>query len=257
MKIEIRGVIILKRFNQIIKNDFKNYIKYGIFQTILVIALLFSLSMVFLPQVNPLILIYITIFIIPVIIFSISIYIENEEKTLFPLTFSSENAMEIILAKITSALILLIIPMIAYILVMQISLHMNYNVFLFILIYLLAAIMHIVIGIVLAVISKSNRIMSISYIGYIVLFSLTPIFYAEGLVPDFFEYILVISPAYLSGVLFEQVIVGYIHAEDWLLLLAIVLQFVYIFLLTYFVLKPYFKSYLYFRINQEGENLEK
>ena len=245
----------LSRFIQIIKNDFKNYLRYSVLQTVLILSVLFSVSMAFFPQIDPLILVYITVFILPVIILSISIYIENEEKTLFPLAMCDCSALEIILAKVVSALLILLIPLILYIIIMFTVLHMSFNVLLFILIYLLSAVIHIIIGIVLAIISKSNHIMSISYIGYIVIFSVMPIFHQQGLIPEYFQYILIVSPAYLSGLLFEQIIIGYIHIADWLIILAILLQLIYIGVFTMFVIRPYFKSYLFYRINEKGERL--
>ena len=245
----------LNRFIKIIKNDFKNYLRYSVLQTVLILSVLFSVSMAFFPQIDPLILVYITVFILPVIILSISIYIENEEKTLFPLAICDCSALEIILAKVVSALLLLLIPMILYIIIMFTVLNMNFNVFLFILIYLLSAVIHIIIGIVLAIISKSSHIMSISYIGYIVIFSVMPIFHQQGLIPEYFQYILIVSPAYLSGLLFEQIIIGYIHIADWLIILAVLLQLIYIGVFTMFVIRPYFKSYLFYRINEKGERL--
>jgi ABC-type Na+ efflux pump permease subunit len=246
----------LNRFIQIVKNDFKNYLRYSVLQTVLIISVLFSVTMAFFPQINPLILVYITVFIIPVIILSISIYIENEEKTLFPLAMCECSSLEIILAKLVSSLLMLLIPMVLYIIIMFTVLHMNFSIILFILIYLLSAITHIIIGIVLAIISKSSHIMSISYIGYIVIFSVMPIFYQEGLIPEFFQYILIVSPAYLSGILFEQIIIGYIHTADWLIIIAVLLQFVYIGVFTMFVIRPYFKSYLFYRISEKGDQLE-
>jgi len=248
-------VSTLNRFIKIIKNDFKNYLRYSVLQTVLILSVLFSVSMAFFPQIDPLILVYITVFILPVIILSISIYIENEEKTLFPLAICDCSALEIILAKVVSALLLLLIPMILYIIIMFTVLNMNFNVFLFILIYLLSAVIHIIIGIVLAIISKSSHIMSISYIGYIVIFSVMPIFHQQGLIPEYFQYILIVSPAYLSGLLFEQIIIGYIHIADWLIILAVLLQLIYIGVFTMFVIRPYFKSYLFYRINEKGERL--
>jgi hypothetical protein len=212
--------------------------------------------MAFFPQINPLLLVYITVFILPVIILSISIYIESEEQTLFPLAICDCSTLEIILAKVLSALMILLIPMILYIIIMYTVLHMNFSIILFILIYLLSAIIHIIIGIVLAIISKSSQIMSISYVGYIVIFSVMPIFYQQGLIPDFFQYILIVSPAYLSGIVFEQIIVGYIHVADWLLVIAILLQLIYIGVFTMFVIRPYFKSYLLYRVNEKGEHQE-
>ncbi|MBI9009528.1 MAG: ABC transporter permease [Tenericutes bacterium] len=247
----------MNHFIQIVKSDFKNYLRYSVLQTVLVLSILFSVSMAFFPQINPLILVYITVFILPVVILSISVYIETEEESLFPLAVCECSSIEIIFAKLCSALLMLLIPLILYIIVMFTVLHMNYNIFLFILIYLLSATIHIIIGFVLAITSKSSNLMSISYIGYIVIFSVMPIFYQQGLIPEFFQYALIISPAYLSGILFETVIVGYIHTPNWLIVLAVLLQFVYIFVFTFFVIRPYFKSYLLFRIDQKGEQQEK
>ena len=110
--------------------------------------------------------------------------------------------------------------------------------------------MHITIGIVLAITSKSTSIMSISYIAYIVIFSVMPIFYSQGLVPDALRYVLIVSPAYLSGVLFPEVILGYAFSPGWLIATAVILQVVYILVLTYFVARPYFKSYLIYRLSK-------
>ena len=82
-----------------------------------------------------------------------------------------------------------------------------------------------------------------------------PIFYSEGLIPEFFQYILIVSPAYLSGLLFEQTIIGYIHSPNWLIILAVLLQLAYIGIFTMFVIRPYFKSYILFRVSEKGEHL--
>ncbi|MCK4551829.1 MAG: hypothetical protein KAU02_02845 [Tenericutes bacterium] len=240
----------MKNFLQILRNDFRNYLKYKILQIILVISFLFSAIMAFFPQIDSLILVYITVFVVPVVIFSTTIFIESEEKTLFPLALGKCSAFTIIVSKILSSLILLLIPLIFYLIVMISILNMNFSILLFVLVYILSAIMHITIGIVLAVNSKSTSIMSVSYIAYIVIFSVMPIFYSQGLVPDAFQYVLIVSPAYLSGVLFPEIILGYAFSPEWLIVIAVVLQIVYILLLTYFVARPYFKSYLIYRLSK-------
>jgi len=140
---------------------------------------------------------------------------------------------------------------------MTFILNIDFNVFLFLLVYLLAVIMHVTIGTVLAIISKSNSIMSASYIAYIVIFSLIPIFYTQGLIPVAFQYVMVISPAYLSGILFQEIYFGYAYSPEWLIVLAIVLQFIYIFGLTYFIIRPYFKSYLLYTMDKDEKRLRK
>ncbi len=246
----------MQKFIDIIKNDFRNYLQYHIIHTIVILSLLFSLTMAFLPTVDPLLMVYITVFVLPVIVLAISVFIENEEKTLFPLAICDCSSLEIILAKLISALLLLLLPLVLFVVIMYTVLNMNFNIFFFIMIYLLSSIMHIVIGTVLAIISKSSSIMSISYVAYIVIFSVMPIFYAEGLIPEVFQYVLIISPAYLSGVLFQEVIYGYAFSPDWLIILAVVLQIGYIASLTLFVVRPYFKTYLFYRINHKEDSLK-
>ncbi len=240
----------MTNFLSILKNDFKNYIKYNILHIVIAISVIFAGTMAFVTNINAMIFIYITVFILPIIIFSISIYIEKEEHTLLPLTIAKCTSLEIIISKVTSAMLLLMIPFILYSLVMVFVLNMSINVFLFFLIYILGSLMHIIIGSVLALISKSTQIMSISYIGYIVLFALIPFFYANNLIPTVFQYILVISPAYLSGILFQEIYYGYAFTSTFLIVLAVILQLIYIGLLTYFVIRPYFKSYLLFTIEK-------
>lgn len=246
----------MKNITEIIKNDFKNFMRYSIFHIVLILSILFAAIMAFFPQIDSLILIYITAFILPVILFSISIYIESEEKTLLPLAICSCSTIEIIISKIISSLVLLLMPLVLYILVMAFVLNMTYSIILFALIYILSIVMHVTIGIVLAIISKSTSVMSVSYLAYIVIFSVMPIFYSEGLIPEFFQYILIVSPAYLSGVLFQDVIYGYIFSPNWLIVVAVILQIVYIVTLVYFVIRTFFKSYLLYRIT-EGEEKSK
>jgi len=246
----------MKRFTEIVRNDFRNYLKFNILQIVVIFSLLFAAAMAFFPSFDAMIFIYVTVFIFPVILFAISIYIESEERRLIPWTDSEYPTLLVILAKICSSLILLIIPFVLDIMVMRFVLNIHFNVLLFFLVYVLAAIMHVVIGTVLAIVSKSSSIMSASYIAYIILFSLIPIFYTRDLIPDAFQYVMVISPAYLSGILFQQIYFGYIYSPDWLIVLAVVLQVVYIGVLTMLVIRPYFKSYLILPKDKEEEAIK-
>jgi len=247
----------MKKFIEIVKSDFRYYYKFGIIQTVVILSVLFAGLMAFFAQIDVLIIIYITVFVLPVIIFAISFFLESEEKSLLPLAICDCPSMVPILAKMTSAILLLLIPFILDSLVMTFILNIDFNVFLFLLVYLLAVIMHVTIGTVLAIISKSNSIMSASYIAYIVIFSLIPIFYTQGLIPVAFQYVMVISPAYLSGILFQEIYFGYAYSPEWLIVLAIVLQFIYIFGLTYFIIRPYFKSYLLYTMDKDEKRLRK
>lgn len=243
----------LNTFKDLIKSDFKNYFKYNILQIVIMVSILFAGAMAFVPGIDALIFVYATVFILPVVIYAINIYIEMEEKTLLPMAACKCPSIILILSKVTSAMLLLLIPYVLYALVMTLVLNIHINILLFLLIYVLAGVMHIAIGIVLAMISKSTSIMSISYVAYIVIFSLIPFFHASGLIPKAFQYVMVISPAYLSEILFQEIYFGYAFSPTWLIVLSVILQIVYIVGLTYFIIRPYFKSYLILATSREGE----
>ncbi len=234
----------MENIKKIFLNDFRNFLQFQILQFMLVLSLLLAGVMAFLPQIDAMTIVYVSVFIIPVIIFAISLYIENTERKLLPCLKGGCTPFEIIMAKLLSALVLNLIPMVLFILVMFFIRNMHFSVILFILVYLLSAVIHILVGLSLAIIAKSGFVMSVSYIGYIVLFSLVPIFYANNLIPSFFQYVMIVSPAYLCGVLFQNITYGYIFSATWLLVLSVLLPFLYMFLLSRFIVKPYFQSYL-------------
>jgi hypothetical protein len=117
----------------------------------------------------------------------------------------------------------------------------------------MGVIVHIIIGLSLSIIAKTSRILSLSYLGYIVVFSLLPILYSNGIIPQAFQYYLIISPAYLSGVLVDYIISDALNPEVWLIILSIVLQIVYAVVLIRFVVMPFFKQYLLATTNENNK----
>jgi len=112
------------------------------------------------------------------------------------------------------------------------------------LVYIMGVIVHIIIGLSLSIIAKTSAILSLSYIGYIVIFSLLPILYSNGIIPSSFQYYLIISPAFLSGVLIDYIVSDALNPQLWLIITSVVLQVVYTCLFVRFVISPFFKQYL-------------
>jgi ABC-type Na+ efflux pump permease subunit len=239
----------VKDFFPLVWHDIKRLYNYRIIHFVVVLTFLFSMTIWFLPQFGSANFLYISIFVLPVIIFSISMFIEREEKTFVPLITSQTDTLKIVAAKILAAVTIEIFPFIGYTIVTLIrssefsnSIHINY--FFLFLVYLMGVIVHIIIGLSLSIIAKTSRILSLSYLGYIVVFSLLPILYSNGIIPQAFQYYLIISPAYLSGVLVDYIISDALNPEVWLIILSIVLQIVYAVVLIRFVVMPFFKQYL-------------
>lgn len=234
----------MKNLIKIYKNDLTNFISYRILHMVVILSVLFGLTMGIFVNIEPLIFVYITVFVFPVITFSISFFIEREENTILPILTCECKPVEIIGAKVLSATTLQIVPLIIFTFIMKVILNMNFNIILFLLVFFVGIILHILIGLSLAMISNSNFAMSLSYITYIIVFSIVPFLSLSNAVPESMQYFLVISPAFLSGVLFENIILGYLYSEPLLVILSATLQVIYILVLVFLVIRPFFKRFL-------------
>ncbi len=247
----------MKTFIHLVWSDLKRLWSYRIILFIFVLTFLFTLAIALFPALDPSNFIYVSIFILPVIIFSISLFIDREEGTLLPFVFSPLKSAYLVFSKVISALIVQLIPIffilgamaftmsdeIAFMETAEIN-ALLFDFFLLFLAYLLGSILHILIGLSLSIISKTSSILSLSYVVYIIVFSLTAIMYSNGIIPLRFQYFLIISPAFLSGVLIDNIIAGAAYSETWLIVLAVGLQLAYAVVLTLFVVVPYFKQYV-------------
>jgi len=234
----------MKQLWSMIKNDFKNYRKYHFLSIILLISVLFGFLMAYGRLFPPIIYIYISVFILPVISYSVTLVIAAQQGDLY-VSDSDISPHYFAFGKMLSALIVQLIPLLIYIIVFLLALNYSFNLLAFILIYILSSMMHIMIGLSLSMIAKSSFSLSMSYLVYIIVFSIIPIFYSLGFLESkLINYILIISPAYLSGVIFESIIHQFHAVETWFVYVAVILQLVYIGLLYMFVVKPFIDSYL-------------
>ncbi|MFP4478791.1 MAG: hypothetical protein ACLFPM_05115 [Candidatus Izemoplasmatales bacterium] len=235
----------MKKIIDTVKNDFINYKDYHFIEIMFILTLFFGLLMGLTNIMPPIIYIYLSIFVLPVITFSVSLFIEGQQKTVLPNILDDQHHPSLYaIGKILSATLLQVIPMIFYILVMTFALEFSFNIILFILIYLLSAIIHIVIGLTLSIISKTAYSLSISYLVYLIVFSIMPILYSFDFFSADLAYVLIISPAFLSGVLFERLINQYSLISVWFNYLAVALLLSYIIVLFMVVIKPFIIHYL-------------
>jgi hypothetical protein len=232
----------MKNFKEVFKNDWKNLYKYRIFHMIIIVSVIFALAMGFFPEINPLLFIYLSLFIIPVISHSITLFIEQEEDTLFPVSREKRRIYQVLPAKLLSAISLQLIPLLFYILIFIFVLHVNFSIILFILTYILSLSLHMVIAYSITIIAKSHISMSLSYIGYIIIFSLIPFIYLMNLMPEGLDYLFIFSPAYLAHVLFDNITFGYLFSDKLLIILAALLQVIILSILVLFVIVPYYRK---------------
>jgi len=239
----------MKHFCQLVWDDLKRLYAYRILYFILILTFLFGMSMIFFPAFGLTNFLYVATFILPVIIFSISLFIEREEKSISRLISPTTPTLLIISSKITAALVLEMIPFVGFV-VASLMLNRSFSndigiqYFPLFFAYTLGVVVHIIVGLSLSIIAKSSRILSLSYIAYIIVFSITPILYSNGIIPEGFQYFLIISPAFLSGVLLDTIISDALDPETWLILLSIFLQILYSGVLVWFVIRPFFKQFI-------------
>jgi hypothetical protein len=230
----------MKEFSILVRRDLIRLAKYHYITIITGLAFFFALMIGLTNLFPPMIYIYFSVFVIPVISFSINLIVEEQD------TFKENTAWPLLrtLSKICSATIIQLIPIIIYLIVLLFVLNYQFNVVLFILVYLLASAMHIFIGLSLSIIAKTPFVVSLSYGVYLIVFSIIPIFYSVGMMPDNFIYLMIISPAYLSGVLFEEIIHPTNQFGFFFPFISVVLQIIYMAVLYRFVIKPFIKHYI-------------
>ncbi len=234
----------MKQIKILLQNDLRRLVEYKILHIITALSVLLSAFMAFYRNFDLSIYIYLSMFVIPVILFAISLFIEKEENSFLPDDQLEFNKFYIVLSKVISALLFQLIPFFLYTIVMVFIYHLSINYLLFLLAFLLGSLLHILVGLSLAIIAKTNRILSIHYLIYIIIFSSLPFFYTNQLIPLQFEYALIVSPAYLSGILIDNILIGRVYSDLLLLVLSVVLQIVYILLMIYYIVKPFIAGYI-------------
>lgn len=228
----------------LLKADFKKMYEYKLLHILTAVSILLAAFMAFFDRIVVANYIYISMFIIPVIMFSMLLFIEKEDQEVVPSKKSEYCTRDIVLSKIISSLAFQLIPLFLYLIVMISVYHLEISYILFILAFLLGSLLHILIGLSLSIISKTNHILSLSYLTYIIFFSSLPIFYSSGLIPSQFEYAMMVSPAYLSGILIDDVLASGSLESIFIIITSVILQISYSFLLSYYVVKPFVKGYL-------------
>ena len=234
----------MKSVLQYIYQDYKRLFQARIIQMVFIISFIFGMMIVIFPTFDPANVFYLSVFILPVIVFAISMYIEKEEQAIYPIAYSKQDAIKMVLSKIASSLSLMLLPVLFFFLVIAVTASTNIQYVLLFIAYVVGALLHILIGLFISMASKTTKVLAASYITYVLVFSITPILYANGIIPYSMQYIMIISPAFLSGILIENILAGVWYSQPWLLILAGVLQIVYIFLLYVFAVRPHFLKYL-------------
>ncbi|MDD3113411.1 MAG: hypothetical protein PHT56_03380, partial [Candidatus Izemoplasmatales bacterium] len=180
----------------------------------------------------------------PVVVFSFSLHSDRVEDQVFPCEAEKCKPMTIVLGKIGSALLLELIPLVFMMLILGLVERLNISYWGLFFAYLLGASVHIILGLTLSIISRTNRILSLNYVVYILVFCTAPIMYYNNQIPLKYQYFLIFSPAFLSGVLIENSLVQSPYSPVWLIVLSVFLLIAIGVLLVIFAVRPFFQHYM-------------
>lgn len=228
----------MKRFWNEVVHDLKRMIDYQVLQITLVLSLVFAAMMALMPSIDAIHFFSLSLFIVPIIMFSIATFLRKEELTEEGVPCSVKLAAFHLGSHAVSALIVETIPFVLYGLVMVLFRSSAFSFPLYVLAYFSGAFLHVLIAMYLALTSQTLRQLALGYIVYVLVFSMTPILYANGIIPYLFQYWMLISPAYVSGLLLDNVLTGIQFSSDWLIALSAVIQVSGILLLFRFALIP-------------------
>jgi hypothetical protein len=233
----------MKRFGIHVWNDVKRLFEYQVLQITLVLSLVFALMMGLLPQIDVIHFVALSVFIVPVIMLSISAFLrKDDECDVEPFT-TNKRAAYWLGVHVSSALVIETIPFVLYSIVLILFRTTVFSFGLYFLTYFSGAILHVLIAFYLAMTAKNPRQLAYGYIVYVLVFSITPILYTNGIIPYAFQYWMLISPAYVSGLLIDNVLTGVQFSSDWLIFLAAVLQTALIGILSIFALIPLYRRH--------------
>lgn len=232
----------MKQWLCFLKEELTMFYRSRILTMIVIISLVFSVAMAIFDGIDPSNYLYVSAFVVPVVLFAVSMELHKSPDPDCPYTIKQQTLYKISV-KVVASLLIQLIPFLFYCLVFVLALHVHINYFLLLLAYLLASTMHVLIGISLAIISRKDHILTFAYIVYLVAFSSLPILYSNGMVPISFQYYLVYSPAFLSSVLFDNILSGAMYSSVWFILICISLLVAYSILLIRFVIIPFFHHF--------------
>jgi hypothetical protein len=233
----------MKAFGQELHHNLRRLIEYHVVQITIVLSVVFALLMALFPSMDPLNFLSLSLFILPVILYSISTFLSRDDGPVKCSIPSRSPVLCSVCSQLAAASIIQLIPFVLYTTVLLVRGH-QFNVFLFLITFVSGALLHTLIGMVLAITSKTSQQIAYGYLVYVLVFSLTPILYINGIIPYAMQYVMLISPAYVAGLLIDNVLAGVQYSSDWLVWLAVVLEFGGIILLIRFAIVPFFTHYL-------------
>lgn len=179
--------------------------KYNILQISLALAVLYGVILYFVDpleaQVLAILLIFVDVTMMSIIMLGASLFFERQEGSLKSVMVAPISLKQIIVVKAMSAVVLSLITA-AVLGAMVVLVHGVYLHFGLLLLYVcLGAGAHIMIGFMLVILSRDFNALLVNYMGFVIVFTLPVLFLATGLIPANFEFLVYLSPSYMTQIL--------------------------------------------------------
>jgi fluoroquinolone transport system permease protein len=185
--------------------DVKRLKKYNILQISLGLTFLYAVLIYFALAEEAQLLVTLLVFVdatmMSIIMLGASLFFEKQEGSLKSVLVTPVNLSDIIISKIMSAVLLSFITAIVLSAVAILVHGAAINLGLLLLYATLAACVHVVIGLVLVIISRDFNSLLVNYMLFVIVFTLPALFYAIGVIPASFDFLIYISPSYIAQML--------------------------------------------------------
>ncbi len=192
---------ILKMFVE----DVKRLKKYNILQISVGLAVLYGILIYFTSaqeatQIVPL-LVFVDVTMMSIIMLGASLFFEKQDGSLKSVMVSPVSLMEVIIVKVMSAVLISLITGVILSTVAIIVHGAAINVVLLLIYAILGAMVHVMLGFVLVIISKDFNTLLINYVIYVMVFTLPALLFAVNVIPTSYDWLLYISPSYIAQML--------------------------------------------------------
>lgn len=210
----------MSRQLSLLKSEFKRLVKYKIVTIAFLLTFLWAAVLylvgedaagTFLPM-----FIFIDATTMSIMYVGSILYYEKQENTLKPLLVTPISVLSIVVVRVVTAIYIALQSGVLIALFAAFFLNVSVNFIALIVFLSIIAAAHAMIGFWISLHAPDFNDLLIAIVGYMFFFAFPTLFFSLGLLPDFFEYVLMISPTHGSFLLIARALNEDVALWQWL-----------------------------------------
>lgn len=237
---------MLNNIMKMFVEDVKRLYKYNILQISVGLAFVYAALIYFTDPAEAVaivpLLVFVDVTMMSIILLGASLFFEKQDGSLKSVMVSPVSLVEVIIVKIMAAVLISVITGVILSTVAIIVHSAAINIGLLLLYAILGAVVHIMIGFALVIISKDFNALLINYIIYVMVFTLPALLFGVGVIPASYDWLLYISPSYIAQMLINTSVGAQITVLETILGIFYLLTITVVLYKTFVIKK--FKEYI-------------